>query len=235
MVLPVLSLSSLASREVLGQDLDTRELPRHLHREMEDYRRLEGAFSLREVDFEVARDGAVSQEEREEAWQWFLKSDVGKTMMEFEVVVRRPSENSWSVSWAGEHKDTTLHLKNPVDILHGIIMRKYHFMAQHYINIHTANYLENGKVVFMSKFVEHRAKFGMTVFKEETSSFKIDESDWLTMVQRLGKPLQGLTYISTIRAPRAQRRGDREVFFDYKEEWTKSGLLNLALRARKDN
>ena len=57
MLLPVVSLSSLASRVVLAQDLDTRELPLHLRREMEDYRRLEGAFTIREVHFEVARLG----------------------------------------------------------------------------------------------------------------------------------------------------------------------------------
>ena len=42
MSLPVVSLSSLASRVVLAQDLDTRELPRHLHKEIEQYRRLRG-------------------------------------------------------------------------------------------------------------------------------------------------------------------------------------------------
>ena len=73
MVQPVLSLSSLASRVVLAQHLDTRELPRHLHRQMEDYRRLQGPFTIKGLDFEVqrldGRRGEVTKEEREAAWQ----------------------------------------------------------------------------------------------------------------------------------------------------------------------
>ena len=76
MVQPVLSLpslSSLASRVVLAQHLDTRELPRHLHRQMEDYRRLQGPFTIKGLDLEVQRldgpRGEVTKEEREAAWQ----------------------------------------------------------------------------------------------------------------------------------------------------------------------
>ena len=54
MSLPVVSLSSLSSRVVLAQDLDTRELPRHLHRQMEQYRRLRGEWTLLSVDLQVS-------------------------------------------------------------------------------------------------------------------------------------------------------------------------------------
>ena len=54
MWLPVSSLSSLSSRVVLAQDLDTRELPRHLHRQMEQYRRLRGEWTLLSVDLQVS-------------------------------------------------------------------------------------------------------------------------------------------------------------------------------------
>ena len=50
---PVVSLSSLASRVVLAQNLDTRELPKHLHRQMEQYRRMRGDFYLLSVDLQV--------------------------------------------------------------------------------------------------------------------------------------------------------------------------------------
>ena len=237
MALPVLPLSSLASRAVLAHHLDTRDLPLHLHREMEDYRRLEGAFTIRDVHFEVARlgEGEVSQEEREEAWQYFLKRDVAKMMMEFEVVVGRPTENSWSVSWAGEHKNTTLHLKNPADFVHGNKRWEYNYMAQHYINVYSAQYLENGKVNLVKNIEEHRPKVGMSVINEETSSFKIDQSDCLTMVQRFQRPVRGLAYVATMRAPRAQSRGDREVFFNYEDRWTSTTLLRMALRIRPLN
>ena len=237
MALPVLSLSSLASKEVLAQKLDTRELPRHLHQQIKDYRRTEGAFTIREVHFEVARvgEGAVSEEEREEAWQYFLESDVGKIMMEFEVVVRKSTANSWSVSWAGEHKNTNIHFKNPVDFLNKNFSKKYQFMSQHHMNVHKATYLENGKVVMVAKYEEHRPKHGMSVFTELTSSLRIEESDSLTMVQQYVRPLMGLTFISTIKAPRAQSRGDREVAFGYETMLSKTGMLDLALRARKAN
>ena len=51
----VLSLSSLVPREMLTRDLDTRELPLDLHRQEKGYRRLEGAFTLRDVVFEVQK------------------------------------------------------------------------------------------------------------------------------------------------------------------------------------
>ena len=53
----VLALSSLASRVVLAQHLDTRELPRHLHRQMEDYRRLQGPFTIKRVGLRGAEVG----------------------------------------------------------------------------------------------------------------------------------------------------------------------------------
>ena len=217
---PVLSLSSLASRVVLAQHLDTRELPRHLHRQMEQYRRLEGAFAIRSVDFEVARmgTGEVSQEEREEAWQLYLRSDLGKMMTEFEVV-RRPAENRWSVSWAGGHKSTTIHLKNPVDIVHDNIMKKYHFKTRNYMKTQYKSYLENGRVVMMSKVEEHQPQVIPTVVHVEKRIFAIDESDCLSWSKRFEKPVLGLIYTFTIRAPRAKTRGDREVFYEYVKEW----------------
>ena len=83
MSLPVLSLSSMASREVLTEELDTRELPLHLSRELEAYRRLEGIFSLLQVDFGVERidRGEVSEEDREAAKQFFLESKTGALIL----------------------------------------------------------------------------------------------------------------------------------------------------------
>ena len=63
----MLSLSSLACRAVLSHQLDIRELPSSLHREMEKYKRLKGAFTLLSVDWEVEKigGGEVSEEEKE--------------------------------------------------------------------------------------------------------------------------------------------------------------------------
>ena len=217
---PVLSLSSLASRVVLAQHLDTRELPRHLHKQVEQYRRLEGAFAIRSVDFEVARmgQGEVSQEEREAAWQGYLRSDLGKMMTEFEVV-KRPAENRWSVSWAGDDKTTTIHLKIPIDIVHDNSMKKYNFKTQNYMTAQYESYLESGKVVMVSKIEEHQPQVGMALVHEEKSIFAIDESDCLKWTKRFEKPDLGLAYTITIRAPRAKTRGDRQIVFKYEEEW----------------
>ena len=218
---PVPALSSLASRVVLARHLDIRELPRHLHRQMEDYRRLEGAFTIREVHFEVARlgQGEVSREEREEAWRLYLRSDLGKMMTEFEVV-RRVTENSWSVSWPGGDKSPTVHLKNPVNIVHDNSIKKYYFGTQSYMKFES--YLENGKVVLVSKTMEHQPKFempmdpnGMAVVHDEKSIFSMDESECLRWSKHIEKPVLGLAYTYTIRGPRAKTRGDREVFFKY--------------------
>ena len=229
----MLSLSSLASRVVLARHLDTRELPLHLHREMEDYRRLEGAFTIREVDVEVARlgQGEVSREEREEAWRLYLRSNLGKMMSEFEVV-KRVTENSWSVNWPGGHKSTTVHLKNPVNIVHDNSIKKFNFGTQNYMKTQFKSYLENGKVVLVSKTEEHQrqvlpetfieeknTQVGMAVVNDEKTIFAIDESEWLRWSKRIEKPVLDLAYTYTIRGPRAKTRGDREVFYKYVERW----------------
>ena len=51
---PVLP-AGLSAVVVLSHKLDTRELPVHLRRELEKYRRLEGVFTLLQVDFGVER------------------------------------------------------------------------------------------------------------------------------------------------------------------------------------
>ena len=49
MGLGMLSLKYLASRAVLLQDLDTRDLPLRLHKEMQQYRKLRGAFKIMSI------------------------------------------------------------------------------------------------------------------------------------------------------------------------------------------
>ena len=210
MPLPMPSLSSLASRVVLAKHLDTRELPLHLHRQMEGYRRLEGAFTIREVEFQVHRvdGGKVSEEEREEAWQFYLDTDVGQVVRK---VFCRVSDDIWLVGWAGG--STTLHLQNPVDILHDNLFGKYLVEDEHSVNIYKASYLENGNMSIVTRVETYQPEGGMTEVAEDTIGFEIDNSDSLTLVQRFEKPLPVLIF--TISAPRAQSLGAREIFFDY--------------------
>ena len=207
MPLPVLSLSSLASRVVLSQDLDTRELPLHLHRDMEDYRRLQGTFTIREVVFEVQRIdwGELSEEEREEAWQFYLESDVGKRMMSISWKSWTPTKSKWCVGKrAAGQRSTVFQLKNPIAAVHNNKVGKYCLKDQHYVNVHRASYLENGKIVAVSKVEEHQPEVGMTEVSEDTSSIEISKTDCLTMVQQFQKPLLGLTFSFTTRASRVQ-------------------------------
>ena len=88
MGLPVLSLSSLASRVVLALDLDTKELPLHLHREMEQYKRSWGAFTLLSMDLELERvdGGEVIREQWTKAVTRWAQSDWGKAYTKYGVV-----------------------------------------------------------------------------------------------------------------------------------------------------
>ena len=214
MSLPVLPLSSLASRVVLALDLDTRELPLHLHRQLAGYRRLEGAFTFRpgDVAFEVQRidGGEVSEEDKEEASQFYLQSDVVKMMMETEAVSWWPAENRRCVVRPGGQGSTTLHLIKAVDAVHNNLLGKYHLGYQD-VNIHRSTYLANGKVVAVSKVEMNLTEVGMTEVSEDTISFGISESDCLTMVQRFQNPLLGLAFIFTIRASRDHSWGERAV------------------------
>ena len=119
MPLPVVPLSSLASRAVLTHNLDTRELPLHLHRDIEQYKRRQGAFNLLSTDFVIERvDGKEpSQEEREYALDSFLKSPEGEVIMKFDVVVAKQGDNKWSRTKVGP-RATTVHLQEPVKIFH---------------------------------------------------------------------------------------------------------------------
>ena len=210
MALPVLPLSSLASRVVLAHDLDTRELPLHLHKQLEGYRRLEGAFTFRpgDVAFEVQRiDGReVSEEEREEASQFYLQSDVVKMMMETEPVSWWPTENRRSVGRPGGQGGTTVHLIKTMDAVHDNLLGKYQD-----VKVHRSTYLANGKVVAVSKVEKNLTEVGTTEVSEDIISFEISESDCLTMVQRFQNPLLGLAFIFTIRASRDHSWGERAV------------------------
>ena len=63
--------------------------------------------------------------------------------MEFEVVVKMPTENKWCISWAYQYRNTTIRLQNPVDFVHRNITREYNFMAEHNGNVYSPKYLES--------------------------------------------------------------------------------------------
>ena len=160
----VLPLSSLVSRQVLTLDLDTRELPLHLHRQAEGYRRLEGAFTLREVVFEVQRmdGGEVSEKEREEAWKFYSRNKIMVTDPDTEKMME--TNNKWCVGQPSEQRSTVLHLENPVDVVNNNLVGTF---------LQKATYLESGKLIAVTTVKEDLPGVGVTLVSQDTSFFEI--------------------------------------------------------------
>ena len=160
MPLPVQPLSSLASRAVLSLDLDTRELPLHLHRELEGYRGMEGAFTLREVVFEVVRsDGLeVSEEEREEGWQFYVRNKMMVTDPDTEKMME--TKNKWCVGQPLGQRSTVLYLENPVEVLHHNQVGTSLTVNLHHMKVHRATNLDNGKIVAVTTVEEEVPELG---------------------------------------------------------------------------
>ena len=209
----MLSLSSLASRAVLAQDLDTRELPLHLHMQMDQYRSLRGAFALTSVDFSVAKidRGKVTEEEREQAWNWFLQSQnarmVDGWIMEFD------GENKWSMSRG--KKSTTIY----VDHIH---RAQGHQVKKDIDNMttHVSKYLKNGKFITVAKTEQLQLNDEMTERAVSGSSLEVGSDDCLTWVQRFDEMASGLAFITTTRAARNIRGGDPSWWKVFLGEWT---------------
>ena len=216
MFLPVLSLSSLASRVVLSEDLDTRELPLHLHRELEDYRRLEGAFTLLQVDFEVERidGGEVSEEDREVAKQFFLETTTGQLILSCDVYVDYEN-NKWSMRNSDEHRSASVHMQSPVDLVHDNIV-----LQNNYKRRCKATYLESGTLMML----ESSTLLGVNNGQDQLTgllkeSYRVDPADQLTWVQEFHKQEAGLVFTFTNRGTRAQRWGDTQAFCGSDEDW----------------
>ena len=216
MSLPVLSLSSMASREVLAEELDTRELPLHLNRELEAYRRLEGIFTLLQVDFGVERidGGEVSEEDREAAKQFFLESKTGALILSCEVHVEYEN-NRWVMRKSDGQRSATIHMNSPVNMVHDPFL-----IENGYKKYYIATYLESGKLMWrairslVGQNGEQEKLLGM-----EKGSSMVDPAGWLTQEQEFRQEEAGLVFTFYNRAMRTQRWGDFQVYFFSDEEW----------------
>ena len=218
MVLPVLSLSSLSARVVLAQDLDTRELPLHLHREMEQYRRLEGVFTLLQVEFGMERidGGKVTDEDSEFAQQVFLEKTAGKMILSCEVHLDE-EENKLSIRKADKKRSATIHMQSPVNVVHDnmTVERRY---GKRYIS----TYLESGKLIRQQRNVLYYDRTGPKAGQEHTlsttkESFEVSPSGRLTWLQQMEDAGMLLTFKNT--GKRARRWGDFCVFYGDAREW----------------
>ena len=231
-MLPVPSLTSLASRAVLTHQLDTRELPLHLHREMEQYRRSWGAFTLLSMDLELERldGGEVSWEQWKKAATRFVKSDLGEAYTKYGVVFAKLGKSKGSLTKVGP-KTTTLHLQNPAEVLHknGINRTNTH-------TTYLANYLNNGKVMCVE--IKKRAELTqgkMEVEEVNNISFSVDTAGILTRVERLEEPLEGLARVFTTRGLRAQGPGNCAISMGWREWRGEEGFIDPALLGRINN
>ena len=124
MALPVVPLLSLASRAVLAHDLDTRELPLHLHMEMEQYRRMRGDFTLMSVDFQVGRidKEEMTEEERRHACRWLDKSGARNVARESQLVMKLLGKDRWTAIRQTDGRSSPEHFEeDPVAILDQIL------------------------------------------------------------------------------------------------------------------
>ena len=222
MVLPVLSLSSLSARVVLAQDLDTRELPLHMHREMKQYRRIEGVFTLLQVEFGMERidGGEVDEEDREFAKAVFEEKIAGQMILNCNASVDYEDNNTLSMRKADKERSATIHLQSPVKLVHdNMIVKRRH--GKRYI----ARYLESGKLIRQERNVLLYDVLGPKAGQEYTvstmkESFEVSPDGRLLWLQQFEDAGMLLTFKN--RGKRAQTWGDFCVFYgdaEGAEEW----------------
>ena len=224
MSLPVVSLSSLASRAVLAHKLDTRDLPRHLHRQMEQYKRQQGAFTLLSTEFIMeGTDGReLGQEEREYALQSFLNSPEGEVIMKYDVVVAKLGDTKWSITKVGP-RTTIVHLQDPVKMTQHIGIST----TKNYTTYRTC-YLNDGKFIAVEKNERSELNKGDVVLQVNTTSYEVDSAGQLTWVLRSEGPLRGLVITFTARGARTHQFGHCNVFIgdeDFKESVLSKGVV----------
>ena len=204
MALPVVSLSSLAAREVLALGLDTRELPRHLHREMEQYRRLREdiTWTLLSVDFRVERSDKedMTGEEKKFANQWLKKSADHDMVRSSRMVVKRTGSFRWRGTREAEQSlPIRLWFEDPVatlDLTHGIENRNK-------MTVYEYGYLDNGKLFTEEKVVKLEPNDRMTPFSVNHTSLEIDAKGCLVrQVQTIQNTFRELVCTWTMRATR---------------------------------
>ena len=214
MALPLAPLSSLASLAVLAHNLDTRDLPLHLHRDIEQYKRHHGAFNIVWTDFTIESmdKRELSQEEREMGMDSFLTSFAAQVIMKFDVVVDREEYNKWSITNVGP-KTSTIHLQEPGQHLH----RKTVSSSKNY-KAYRIDHLQNGKVMSISTKERTELKRGQVeVVSMVTNSYEVDYSGGLTWVERHERPLERMVTTITARARRTHKFGDLNAFMGDEE------------------
>ena len=228
MGLGMLSLKHLATRAVLINDLDTSELPLSLHREMQQYRKLRGAFRILSMDLEVERidGGEIHPDEIRLAFRCLRLSCAGFAIRRcnMPITLHKVGQNKWTIARAdrrlmtapmaaGAKRDVTLQLPEPSQLVNGIRLAK----TEHH-NSYTAQYFINGKIHSTEKKVRTELNNGREEVEEVNEddlelewSYWEEDWFWLTWVQRCEKPLRGLVITITTRATRAKGRSTTPV------------------------
>ena len=206
---------------MLINDLDTSELPLRLHREMQQYRKLRGAFRIMSIDLEVERidGGEIHLDEIRLAFRCLRFSCAGFAIRRcnMPITLDEVGQNKWTIARAdkrrmtapmaaGAKRDVTLQLPEPYQLVNGICLVK----TERY-NSYTAQYFTNGKLHSTEK--KERAKLNNRLVEVEELNEELEWShwkqdwSWLTRVQRCEKPLKGLVVTLTTKATRAKGDG----------------------------
>ena len=202
-------MSSLASRVVLARDLDTRELPLHLHMEMEQYRRMRGDFTLLSVDFQVGRidEEAMTEEERKYACRWLDKSGAQNVAWDSQLVMKRLGKDRWTAVRPVDGQGSPDHFEeDPTAIMDQIQACRRNFKNMAGVTSYEYSYLENGKVFSVQKVVKIQPKVDMTVLSLSLDSWEIDAMKRLVWVRKLQNTVKGLACTITYTSTRKETR-----------------------------
>ena len=206
MALPVVSLLSLAAREVLALDLDTRDLPSQLHREMEQYRRMreDTTWTLLSVDFQVERSDKedMTGEEKQFANQWLKKSAAHDMVRSSRMVMKRTGKFRWTGSRdSGPSIQFEIELKfeDPIATLHQI----QGIENRNNLTVYGYGYLENGKLLTEEKVVKFQPNNSMTLMSSNHTILGIDATGcFVRREQTIQNTFRELVCTWTMRATR---------------------------------
>ena len=124
------SLKCLAYRVVLLQNLDTRDLPLRLHMEMQQYRKLRGAFKILSIKWKVERldGGQLTPEDKELAFRCVFDNCAAYALTRTPYVYNVFDQNMWRMTRADkelytepvavEQEDATFQLPERDQLLH---------------------------------------------------------------------------------------------------------------------
>ena len=142
----------------------------------------------------------MSDEEREVAKEFFLKTHAGQMILSCDGYVDYEN-NKWFMRNSDEQQSATIYMQSPVKLVHNNAVRENNRKKRY-----LATYLESGKL----KMLERNTQVGLNDGQEqlislEKESYTVDPADRLTWLQEFQEQEAGLVFSFTNTGTRAQR------------------------------